>query len=140
MTPEGKELKAFKAFLKAAGLTSLRLAFMPGVETGWPDTVILLPGGLSLWIELKAPGKTPRPIQTAKLEILSDLGYIARFFDNAPDAIGFVVNCLEAVSANDNPHRAAQVSDLDAAALYGASRRVPVNSPRGRAAAKAGRA
>ena len=141
MTPEGKELKAFKAFLKAAGLSTIRLALMPGVERGWPDTVVLLPGGMALWIELKAPAKTPNPTQVVKLERLSELGFVARFFDNAPEACEFVYDCLRLLSLDTgNPHHAAQVSAMGAVAVYVAGRRVPGYSSIGGATPPARRA
>lgn len=32
-------------------------------RNGAPDRVVMLPDGRLLWIELKAPGKTPSPVQ-----------------------------------------------------------------------------
>ena len=37
---------------------------------GWPDRIILLPDGKVAFAELKAPGKMPRPLQTARRKAL----------------------------------------------------------------------
>ena len=42
---------------------------------GFPDRLLLLPGGLIYFVEVKAPGKQPRPTQVAVLEKLRGLGF-----------------------------------------------------------------
>ena len=46
----------------------------PGMA-GMPDRLVLLPGGKMGFVEVKAPGEKPRPLQTARHRILSWLGY-----------------------------------------------------------------
>ena len=46
----------------------------PGV-VGVPDRLILLPGGRSIFIELKAPGKKLSPIQKYRAKELAELGF-----------------------------------------------------------------
>jgi len=48
------------------------------VSPGWagaPDRLVLLPGGLVKFVELKAPGRKPRPIQLKRHEELRALGF-----------------------------------------------------------------
>ena len=42
---------------------------------GMPDRLILLPGGRFGFVEVKAPGETPRPIQISRIRLLKRLGF-----------------------------------------------------------------
>jgi hypothetical protein len=44
-------------------------------RTGAPDRWIFLPGGKLIIMELKQPGKKPRPDQQAEINILIELGF-----------------------------------------------------------------
>lgn len=55
-------LKHVKTFATQLGLRTLRISFRPGVEVGWPDTLVFGPGKV-LGIETKRPGKSATPIQ-----------------------------------------------------------------------------
>lgn len=46
----------------------------PGTN-GMPDRMVLLPGGRIGFIELKAPGKKPRPLQRSRIRQLEQLGF-----------------------------------------------------------------
>lgn len=56
----------------------------PGFD-GMPDRIILLPGGNVAFIEVKAPGKKPRPLQLARHELLIKLGFKVFVLDDAAD-------------------------------------------------------
>lgn len=86
MTPEGKVLAAAKRTAHALGCQWLRLSFLPGVAVGWPDLMVLLPGGRVLFMECKAPlGKTT-PMQDHRLKVLRELGFEAICVDSAARA------------------------------------------------------
>ena len=53
----------------------------PGLD-GVPDRIILLPGGRMAFAEVKAPGKKPRPLQTARIRQLEALGYKVYIIDS----------------------------------------------------------
>ncbi len=53
----------------------------PGLD-GMPDRIILLPGGRMAFVEVKAPGKVPRPLQMAIHNILRILGFNVYVLDN----------------------------------------------------------
>ena len=53
----------------------------PGFD-GMPDRLILLPDGKAAFAEVKAPGKKPRPLQTARHELLRRLGYRVYVIDD----------------------------------------------------------
>ena len=42
---------------------------------GMPDRLVLLPRGRMGFVELKAPGKKPRPLQLARYRLLRRLGF-----------------------------------------------------------------
>ncbi|RTE49624.1 VRR-NUC domain-containing protein [Actinobaculum sp. 352] len=64
----------------------------PGLD-GVPDRIILLPGGLIAFVELKAPGQTPRPLQHHRLHQLQTLGFTATWI-NHPNQIPTLLNQL----------------------------------------------
>ena len=46
----------------------------PGFD-GMPDRIVLLPGGHIGFVEVKAPGEKPRPLQLARHGLLRRLGF-----------------------------------------------------------------
>ena len=42
---------------------------------GMPDRLVLLPDGKVAFVEVKAPGKKPRPLQLARHRLLRGLGF-----------------------------------------------------------------
>jgi len=61
---------------------------------GWagaPDRLILLPGGHMAFAELKAPGKTLRPLQIKRKRQLEALGFRVYVIDDV-EKIGGVLN------------------------------------------------
>lgn len=46
----------------------------PGLD-GVPDRLLLFPGGRLAFVEVKAPGKKPRPLQRRRIEQLTALGF-----------------------------------------------------------------
>ena len=53
----------------------------PGTD-GMPDRIVLLPGGRIAFVEVKAPGQKPRPLQLARHKLLRELGYKVYFLDD----------------------------------------------------------
>ena len=66
----------------------------PGLD-GVPDRLILLPGGKVAFAELKAPGKTLRPLQAVRKRQLEALGFRVFVIDSI-EQIGGVLNELSA--------------------------------------------
>ncbi|MBO6290995.1 MAG: VRR-NUC domain-containing protein [Selenomonas sp.] len=65
----------------------------PGMA-GMPDRLILLPDGKMGFVELKAPGKKPRPIQVARISQLRRLGFKVYVVDGVAQ-IGSVLDDIE---------------------------------------------
>lgn len=53
----------------------------PG-NNGVPDRMILLPGGRIVFVETKAPGKTPTALQTAQITKIRALGFQVYIIDS----------------------------------------------------------
>ena len=65
--------KKFVAAVKAAGGIAPKFA-SPGFD-GVPDRLALLPGGRMAFVEVKAPGGKPRPLQEARHRQFRRLGF-----------------------------------------------------------------
>ena len=53
----------------------------PGSD-GWPDRIVLMPGGKLAFVELKATGQKPRPLQLQRHAQLRDLGFSVFVIDD----------------------------------------------------------
>ena len=73
----------------------LYIKFTPFGSRGWPDTVVVFPGGFHLWIELKQKGKSPRKLQLYRMGQLATMGALAVWFDNEDACIDYMKDCLE---------------------------------------------
>ena len=51
-------------------------------QAGYPDRVIALPGGKTLYLELKAPGEKPRKLQWHRIKCLREIGHNAEYADD----------------------------------------------------------
>ena len=61
----------------------------PGFD-GMPDRIVLMPGGHMAFVEVKAPGKKPRPLQAARHRLLRDLGFAVYVLDDASQIGGIL--------------------------------------------------
>lgn len=85
------EQKLAAAVKKAGGMA---LKFVsPGFD-GMPDRIILLPDEHIAFVEVKAPGKKPRPLQLARHRLLRKLGFRVYVIDSA-DQIGVMLDEIE---------------------------------------------
>ena len=75
--------------VKSSGGIAPKLA-SPGFD-GMPDRLVLLPGGKIGFVEVKAPGKEPRPLQVARHGLLRRLGFKVYVLD-APEQIGGILD------------------------------------------------
>ena len=82
------EEKLKKAVKEKGGLC---LKFVsPGFD-GVPDRIILMPGGIIAFAELKAPGKKLRPLQERRKRQLESLGFSVFCIDNTK-CIGGIID------------------------------------------------
>ena len=87
-TVEAKLVKAVRAI---GGLTPKFVS--PGLA-GVPDRLVLLPGGRIAFIELKAEGKTLRPLQVRRKKQLEVLGFSVYCIDR-PEQIGGILDEIQ---------------------------------------------
>lgn len=65
----------------------------PGFD-GMPDRIVLLPHGVFAFVELKAPGKKPRPLQLSRHALLRSLGFRVYVLDSI-EQIGVILNEIQ---------------------------------------------
>ncbi|MCR5488368.1 MAG: VRR-NUC domain-containing protein [Lachnospiraceae bacterium] len=68
---------------------------------GVPDRIVLLPGRKIGFVELKAPGKKPRPLQASRHRLFARLGF-AVFVIDSPDQIAPAVDEIGGTKNADN--------------------------------------
>ena len=61
----------------------------PGFD-GMPDRFVLMPGGHMAFVEVKAPGKAPRPLQKARHRMLRQLGFTVYVLDDESEIGGIL--------------------------------------------------
>lgn len=64
----------------------------PGFD-GMPDRLMLLPNGRFAFVEVKAPGEKPRPLQLARHGMLQRLGFQVYVLDDA-EQIGGIIDAV----------------------------------------------
>lgn len=74
------ERKLIKA---AKNMGGLALKFISPGYDGVPDRIVLFPGGRIAFVEVKAPGKTLRPLQVRRKRQLESLGFKVYVLDAA---------------------------------------------------------
>ena len=87
-----RDLERFTTmFIKSRG--GLALKFISPGYAGLPDRLVLMPGGQMCFVELKAPGGKPRPLQMRRIEQLRALGFKVYVVDGKEE-IGGIINAL----------------------------------------------
>ena len=78
----------FRAAVRAVGGVAVKFV-SPGLD-GMPDRLALLPGGKMAFVEVKAPGKKPRPLQQARHRMLRRLGFQVYVLDDEKQIGGII--------------------------------------------------
>lgn len=73
------ERKLVKAVRSKGGIAPKFVS--PGFD-GVPDRLVLLPDGKCGFVEVKAPGRKPRPLQMARIKLLRRLGFSVFILDD----------------------------------------------------------
>lgn len=96
--PKTREAKVRDPVIKYAhslGIRTIRMYFGPGIQTGWPDDLFLIPGGVALFLEAKAPGAAPTKKQDVKIKILEDAQYLVAWYDNVELGKKYINEAME---------------------------------------------
>lgn len=78
----------FREAVKAVGGVAVKFT-SPGWD-GMPDRLALLPGGRMAFVEVKSPGKKPRPLQEARHRQLRRLGFRVYVLDDEGQIGGII--------------------------------------------------
>lgn len=89
---EKKIEQALVSAVKAQGGVCWKFT-SPGTA-GVPDRIILMPMGRIAFVEVKAPGETPRKIQLKRHRQLRALGFRVYVLDN-PEQIGGILDAIQ---------------------------------------------
>lgn len=66
----------------------------PG-NSGVPDRIVMLPGGVIAFVELKAPGKTSGPLQKRQQSVLAGMGFAVYRDVDSKAAVERVLGALQ---------------------------------------------
>lgn len=86
------EQKIVTAVKKAGGICP---KFVSTGFDGMPDRLLLLPHGRFAFVEVKAPGEKPRPLQLARHRLLRCLGFKVYVLDSE-EQIGGIIDEIRA--------------------------------------------
>lgn len=78
----------FRMAVKAAGGLAVKF-ISPGFD-GVPDRMALLPDGKMAFVEVKAPGEKPRPLQLSRHRLLRRLGFKVYVLDDESQIGGII--------------------------------------------------
>ena len=98
MTPEARIQANTLAWASQRGVQAIRLSFRIGVASGWPDAMLLIPGGKPLFIEFKRPGALPSTLQAHRIKVLRELGYACEVCDSRDSARAAITQALESAA------------------------------------------
>lgn len=85
------ERKLTEAVRKRGGICPKWVS--PGFD-GMPDRIVLLPDRRFGFVEVKAPGKKPRPLQESRHGLLRELGFPVYVLDD-PEKIGGILDEIQ---------------------------------------------
>lgn len=83
----------FSSAVKAKGGLAVKFT-SPGFN-GMPDRLVMFPGGRIAFVEVKAPGETPRPLQRSRHRLLRRMGFKVYVLDSI-DQIGGIIDGIQA--------------------------------------------
>lgn len=83
-----------KLVVATKNMGGLALKFISPSFDGMPDRIVLLPGGHIGFVEVKAMGCKPRPLQFARHGLLRRLGFMVYIIDSV-EQIGGVLDEIQ---------------------------------------------
>ena len=79
-----------KLATEAKKLGGIGLKFVSPSFDGMPDRLVLIPDGHIAFVELKTPGKKPRPLQLSRHRLLRSLGFRVYVIDSVEQIGGML--------------------------------------------------
>lgn len=84
--------KAIEAYLRrrveAEG--GICLKYSNPNQVGYPDRAVLLPGGVTMWVELKSTGEKPSKLQRERFREMESIGHSVAVLDSKEAVDGFM--------------------------------------------------
>ena len=81
-----------KLNIKKPSVIALKL---PRRGYAWmPDHMVLLLGGRLCFVDVKAPGKVPRPLQAARHRVLQEMGFLVFVLEDPSQIDGVIEEAL----------------------------------------------
>ena len=81
----------FRKAVKESGGLALKFV-SPGYD-GMPDRIVLFPKSHIGFVEVKAPGQSPRPLQVSRHDMLRGLGFQVHVLDST-EQIGEIIDAI----------------------------------------------
>lgn len=79
-----------KLATEAKKLGGIAVKFVSPSFDGMPDRLVLIPDGHIAFVELKAPGKKPRPLQLSRHRLLRSMGFRVYIIDSVEQIGGML--------------------------------------------------
>lgn len=79
-----------KLTIEAKKLGGIAVKFVSPSFDGMPDRLVLIPDGHIAFVELKSPGKKPRPLQLSRHRLLRSLGFRVYVIDSVEQIGGML--------------------------------------------------
>lgn len=94
--------KAIEKYLerRAAAVGWPCLKYSSQNTTGFPDRLLLLPGGRCAWVEVKSRGCKPSKLQCLRLRGLQGMGHVAEVVDSR-EAVDALITKLHDIFADN---------------------------------------
>ena len=79
--------KAIERYLAASvkELGGICLKYANAGMVGYPDRICLLPGGVTVWVELKSRGEKPKVLQGIRFKQMASIGHPVHVCASKPD-------------------------------------------------------
>lgn len=90
--------------LKVKSMCGLSIKMNSASMKGLPDRMILIPRGKIYFVELKAPGKKPRPLQKAVHSMLNSMGFKILVIDTK-EKVGEFINGIQTSQISGNSYK-----------------------------------
>ena len=71
-------------------------------QDGWPDRIVVLPGGVLVWVELKRQGGRVAPLQELRMRRLRELGQRVELVWSAQEAEALVERLLHETATRES--------------------------------------
>lgn len=106
-----RELTVEAALVKECRLRGFPCIKLTPTSPGVPDRLVLARGGAHVFVEVKAPGQSPRAAQRRWLAVLADLGHRVCVVDHPAGARDLVASLADMSYTGANSERTAHPKD-----------------------------